>query len=426
MQTVVNVKVPIIDSIAYDQTLNRLWFLANNSLAYYNLITKNPVYTIEKNFTSNSDPRYMTIDHTDHLWVTLSAADQIAMYDPAAKTTTLYGLPSKGSTAWGLTVAPDNTIWFAEAFGRKIGHLTPCSQLSSCITEYTPPQGINLAAPVQVAIATNGLIWFTDHGSNQFGSLNPSANEWKVFPIANCPSDCGNGLPNAISIDSSGRIWLSEHFAGRIAEYDPNSGTLIEYIVPVTRSPSGPASGAFTWWAWPGQGNLVWFSSLGLGQIGYVNATLPINLNVTAPASIILPRGSSNNLAARVAYQGPEALSIAVSPTTPDAPTSFPAQIYGSSNPNQLSPSPNPQTSTVTISSAWNSTLGPRNVGLTVSNGHVNVNKFVQVNIVDPPLPYLTLGVAFFIIIGIATLWLRRPKITRILKSSGKKTVRGG
>ena len=416
------IKVPIIESLAYDQTRNRLWFLANQSLAYYNLTSKTTVYNVETSFASSSNPRYVVINpQTGQLWVTLTNADQIAMYDPANRQKpTLYDLPNKNSTVWGLAVAKDSTIWFAEASAKKIGHLVPCTPpAASCITEYSPPSSstISLYAPVQITIGSDGIVWFTDHGSNQFGSFNPLTKEWKTFPIGYCFTDCASGLPNAISFDSHGKVWFSEHIAGRIAEYDPATLRLVEYIV------HGP-SGAYTWWAAPGENNLVWFASLGLSRIGYVNASIPVNLNVTGPGNITLQRGASQDVATKVAYSGNGNLSIAVSPTTPDFPgNGFANQLYSSAGPSETISGSASQMSRVPISSAWNATLGSRNVAITVSNGDVNVDILVQVTIVDSTVTYLTIGLVLVVAVGLAILVVKRPHKTHVAKTLTKKTT---
>jgi hypothetical protein len=181
---------------------------------------------------------------------------------------------------------------------------------------------------------------------------------------------------------------------------------------------------------WPGQNNLVWFTSLGLGRIGYVNASIPVNLNVTTPSNIVLQRGASTSITTRIMtgryYSGTDSFSIGLRPITPDNPgNEFPNQLSNYTSTLQLVPSQTSQTVNLPISSAWNSTIGPRNVAITISNGDVNVNNFVQVNIVDPVAPYLVSGIAIAILLGAIILVLKRPKRLRVVKTvtMSKKTV---
>src|SRR6266581_1993414 len=98
---------------------------------------------------------------TGKLWFTENST--LSFYD----TNQAYAVPTSGAIIQGLTVAPGNMLWFAEAGSKKIGRLVP--GVIPLFSEFSPPASISLAAPVQVAVDASGNVWFTDHGSNQFG-----------------------------------------------------------------------------------------------------------------------------------------------------------------------------------------------------------------------------------------------------------------
>jgi len=398
-----------ISSILVDR--NRVWYAENSTLAFYNSTSGQS--ETQRTF-QNRSLLSLALDHNGRLWMTLGGSNgtsSIVMLNPN-NTTQTYRVRTSNALAYGITVAPDNTIWFAEAAAKKIGHLG-CDTCN--ITEFSPPQSLSLAAPTQVIVDNSGNVWFTDHGSNQFGVLNPNTNAWKVLPIGYCQNYCTGGLPNSIFLGANNTIWFSEHVAGRIAHYDPSTEVLTEYII-------SPNSLPFTWWAMPGANNLVWFVAWELGEIGYVNATLPASFSLTPPSGdFIVARGSYDDVPVRVDPQGSAKLSFGISPVTSDQEYyQTTAQIFGPSPPD-LGPSINPQTITFRISSAWNATLGPRYVALTASNGQIAISVHIKVVIIEASIPYVALGFSTVIFLGGVTLYLRRPRRLNVKKVKRKK-----
>ena len=392
-----------VSSIIVDPVLRRAWFPENNTLAYYDPRT---MQLGNATTFANESPQYVALDSSDKLWLSLvgpGGQSRIAVYnplDPQSKPT-LYPVPTPNATVQGIAVAPDGTIWFAETVAKKLARLDPNT---SIITEYSSP--ITLVAPIQVAVDSSGIVWFTDHGDNEFGWFNPQTKEWKTLPIGYCPSSCVYGLPNAIFI-YKGEIWFSEHIAGRIARYNPNTKLLTEYIIPSSSSP-------LAWWARPGPNNLVWFTALGLGEIGYVNASIPVPFSISAPSTdVAIQRGSSVKIPTRATSQGVAMLSFGISPVTQDQPVQFTAQIYGSS-PSNLTLNNNSQTAGFSVSAAWNATLGPRYVALTASDGQVAVNAHLRIVVVESSAPFVALGFSTMIALGGVTFYLRRPRKPKI------------
>ena len=417
----------IPSDIVYDQARKRVWFLENDSLAYYNQSAPPGNVTVEQTFPGGS-PQFMTLDPSGIVWLTLLGSNQIAEYDPSTKESPrLYNAPAPDSSLQGIAVAPDGTIWFAEAAAKKLGHLIPCQSGFCAVTDYSPPAGVAITLPIHLAVDRNDNVWFTDHVSNQFGNFNPTTHEWKLFPIGYCSAsfpDCAIGFPNAMSVDSRGEIWFSEHYAGRIARYDPSNGTLIEYVVPATTNPP------LVWWMAPGQGNLVWFVASGLGEIGYVNASLPIPISINAGVGTVrVEQGTSQAIPASISNRAGGPVYLNVSANRHDAPFGSPPFLYGFADPSKISPTTNPVTATFRVSASLAANLGERYVTLTAYNNNVAVNAFVTVNVTPTTIPfifrtsapYISVGFAFGIGLGSFGLFLiRLPRIVRKDQNSEK------
>ena len=390
----------IPSDIVYDHNLTRVWFLENNSLAYYNSTAPGNI-TIEQTFPGGS-PQYMTIDNKERIWITLLGTNQIVEYDPIGKTlVNSYNVPVANASLQGVTAGPDGTIWFAETTAKRIGHILPCQTNSCNVTDYGPPPNVEITFPIQLAVDRGGVVWFTDHGRGQFGSFNPSTGEWRVFGIGYCSEsynpDCPVGLPNAISLDSNGMIWFSEHFAGRVAKYDPTIGSLTEYFVPATTIP-------YVWWMWPGPGNLVWFTAFGLGDIGYVNASLPVPISIsTGVQPVKVEQGTSQAIPASITDHAGGPVYLNVSTNGHDGPFGSPPLLYGFAVPSQIGPTATPVTATFRVSAAWTADPGERYVTLTAYNGNVAVNAFVTVNVTLTTLPFIFRTSAPYVSLGFAS-----------------------
>ena len=397
---VITLRNAIPSDILYDHNLTRVWFLENNSLAYYNSTTPGNM-TIEQTFPGSS-PQYMTIDNKERIWITLLGTNRIVEYDPIGKRlVNSYTVPAASASLQGITTAPDGTIWFVETTAKKLGHIIPCQTASCSVTDYGPPPSVDITFPIQLAVDLGGVVWFTDHGRGQFGSFNPSTGEWRVFGIGYCSEsynpDCPVGLPNAMSLDSNGMIWFSEHFAGRVAKYDSTTGSLTEYFVPATTIP-------YVWWMWPGPGNLVWFTAFGLGVIGYVNASLPVPVSISAGVeSVKVEQGASQAIPASITDQAGGPVYLNVSADGRDAPFGSPPLLYGSAGESHIEPTTSPVTATFRVSAALTADLGERYVTLTAYNSNIAVNTFVNVNVTRTTIPFIFRTIAPYLSVGFAS-----------------------
>ncbi len=396
----------IVSSILADPSnpSGKVWFTENSTLAFYDTSKASETKAIT---FPNQSIQYLAADPQGKIWMSMvgaSGSSSIAVYDPLSNSNQTYSVPTSGAIAQGLAIAPPgNAIWFAEGGSKKIGRLI--LGVSPSFSEFSPPSSVNLAFPEQVAVDASGNVWFTDHGTNQFGVFSPQTTQWKVFPIGYCHDNCVYGLPNAIFVDPKNKntVWFSEHIAGRVARYDPSTGVLTEYQVPGSSLP-------LMWWAMPGPNNLVWFVAWALGQIGYVNASVPVAISVNSvPSDVVVQRGGYQRVPVVVNSMDQGEFSLNSSAVTQDSPLYYPPQIYSSSQ-MDIVPASNQYSTSITVFAAWNATLGQRYVALTAFNGQVSLNVFVRVNVVDSSVSYVAVGFVSTIILGSFAIYVKQRK----------------
>ena len=413
-EIVLNLTNALPSSILVDNRSERVWFPVNDTIAYYDPTTRivNRTAVVYR----GGAPQFLAQDKLGRLWVTLDGSNQIAMFDPSTQLGRNFTVPTPRAVIQGIAVAPDSTIWFTEAQAGKLGRLDPNT---GNFTEYSPP--IKVVAPIQLAVGLDGVVWFTDHGSNEFGSFNPKTGEWNKFPIGYCQGTyCSIGLPNAINVDSTGEVWFSEHLPGRVARYDPRSRALTEYIIPAP--PEASSLGLpYTWWASPGPGNLVWFTSYGFGEVGYVNASVPVSLSISATQELAIPEGSSRNVQTVLASTGQRTVTVGVSSSRLDYAGDIPL-LSGSLFSSTLA-GPGTTRLGITIAAGWGVAKGAHYVMVTALDGQIAVSVPVRVNVTENLLPYWTLALDLSVF-GAAIIVYARPRHRNIPELAPKTSDR--
>src|SRR5438094_757041 len=105
--------------------------------------------------TSGSQPRGITVGPDENLWFVEQGADKIAKMTTAGSFTE-YPVPTAGSKPVGIVAGPNGNLWFTEAKGNKIGKLTTAGKF----TEYPIPTPNG--EPVGIVAGPDGNLWFTE------------------------------------------------------------------------------------------------------------------------------------------------------------------------------------------------------------------------------------------------------------------------
>lgn len=160
-----------------------------------------------------------------------------------------FSLPAGAGGPWGITVGPDDKIWFTEVSAGKVGRLDPATGTFREFPLPTPdsqPQGIVLGA--------DGALWGTEAGGNRVFRMTADgrATEFRI------PTP--KSIPVAIAPGRYGYLWVSELEGGNLLRVS-RSGRMKEFRLPRGARPYGLVSAP---------DGTVWFADRGRNRIGQV------------------------------------------------------------------------------------------------------------------------------------------------------------
>ena len=217
-------------------------------------------------YTASSSP-YGITSADGKLWFTENAVHKIGRMTigGVCGVGDEFTVPIAGSGPWGITVGPDENLWFTECTtaGNKIGrvNLDPIDHhvLTPNITEFAPPTASS--SPRGITAGPDGNLWFAEYGGNKIGRLQyaepsstPTANTWvtdgnvKAIVNANGITYIGGEFtqvgPVGGSMQPRNRIAAIDATTGEATSWNPDAnGTVNALAVSGTTVYAG---GAFT------------------------------------------------------------------------------------------------------------------------------------------------------------------------------------
>ena len=232
---------------------------------------------------SGSQPSLIISGPDGLLWFIEYSLNKIAAIAPIAPTNGNlalvheYGPFRTTSQLTGLTVGPDNNIWFTEGSWGIIGRFNPATGVSN---EFVLPQ--TNCEPASIVSGPDGALWFTEFGANKIGRITTDGQTITEYPLPISPS-YPNPQPYGILSGRDGNLWFTEYNGSAIGRITP-AGVIT--IFPTPTAPSLPARLA------TGPDANIWFgeyasggSSLADDLIGRLNVGQALSLT---PAPVIL------------------------------------------------------------------------------------------------------------------------------------------
>jgi virginiamycin B lyase len=182
----------------------------------------------------------ITMDKDGNIWEGMMGQAQIAKLDPKTEQVSVYLAPdwNKGDTRVtmidGLHSNVDGKLWTKTNGGPDTGHANKLYQFDLATKQFhevMPPAG-------KRDIAAYGLV--TDLDNNVYG-LDNNPNQRQIWRTSAETGEttyidllAGVGGARRGHIDSQNRLWFSQFHANRYAMYDPKSGKVTAWDVPVS------------------------------------------------------------------------------------------------------------------------------------------------------------------------------------------------
>lgn len=164
------------------------------------------------------------------VWFTLpdaNAIGRLVVTDTLDYQFTTFTVPTANSEPYDLVFNGNDTIWFTENNGNKIGRLTLST---GSIVEYAVPTANS--APTGIALAPDGRVWFLERAGNKLAVFNPGSTQFQEFPY-----ELAGGQLEDIAVLSNDLIWLTAPAVNRVSEYRVAQNDFVQ--VPVISGPGG-------------------------------------------------------------------------------------------------------------------------------------------------------------------------------------------
>lgn len=253
-------------------------------------------------FATASHPFRITPGAPGTLW--FSETNSIGQITTAG-VITVFPMPAGEQATFGLTLGPDNNIWFVDDNTKKIGEMTP----TGTVTEFALPGPQPF--PYAIVKGPDGNLWFTDNGNNAVGRITTSGvvtefpavtSGIQLFDIV-AASDgnlyASSFLDRLERVTTAGvvtefnlpvadaeyliqgpdkNLWISYGGHAQIGEFDIKKNVALKPVdEPTGSSGAGLATG--------GDGN-VWFANFG-GYIGVIaNSLTTVGVRLNGELSI--------------------------------------------------------------------------------------------------------------------------------------------
>lgn len=187
-------------------------------------------------------PHTNRFDAQGDLWMTLTKSNQLGRFEPLTAHWSYVPLPEADAAevglsipvAYGCDVAPDDTVWWSQLFGERIGHYIPATDTMKA---WRPP----FYGPRRLAVDGGGIVWVPGYGSGVLGRFDPAIERWKVYPlpsgVAGPPGFGTSDAPYNLNANrTDGSVWINGSNSDTMVRFDPATERFTVFPLPTRAS----------------------------------------------------------------------------------------------------------------------------------------------------------------------------------------------
>jgi cysteine-rich repeat protein len=177
-------------------------------------------------------PHTLRFDAQGRIWYTLTKSNDVCRFDPPTAQFTYYPLPPADAAisgvpiavAYGCDIAPDQTVWWSQLFGFRIGSVNPTT---GEVKSWRPP----FDGPRRLGVGPDNIVWVPGYGTSQLGRFDPRTETWKVYDIPTQPK--GFDLPYNITVNrTTGDVWITGSNSDSLIRFRPSTEEFTVFALP--------------------------------------------------------------------------------------------------------------------------------------------------------------------------------------------------
>ncbi len=219
----------------------------------------------------NSRPHGLTVADDGALWFTGKLCNTVGRVDPDG-TVRHFVLPTIGAVPIYVAQGPDGAVWCTELASSTIARITA----DGTVSEVSIPTANSRPITIKKG-PDNASMWFTQEAGGKLGRINVDDPDTVIeYPV---PLTAHDAILGGHTFDRAGNLWVQQYL--HPPEHGPTGDDyIIKFDKSIIDAPAGDLSDvAITYFKAPSQRTVmhritegpdgdIWFSELGLNQIG--------------------------------------------------------------------------------------------------------------------------------------------------------------
>jgi cysteine-rich repeat protein len=187
-------------------------------------------------------PHTLRFDSEGRIWFSTTKSNHLTLFDPSTEQFTYYPLPPADPaevglsipTTYGCDIGPDDSIWYSQLHGQRIGRLIPETET---LEDWRPP----FFGPRRLHAGGDGIVWVPGYASGVLGRFDPAIERWKVYELptglAGPPGFGVSETPYALNVNrENGEVWITGSNSDTLIRFEPASARFTAFPLPSASS----------------------------------------------------------------------------------------------------------------------------------------------------------------------------------------------